>query len=83
MITAEQIFLEHNAHGFDCKCGCQDGGNRTRAAMIKFAKLHVEAALKAARKITKQESWINNFINLEETKCTKEFTNAYPLNNIK
>jgi len=52
-------------------------------AMIEFAKLHVEAALKAAVK----DAYIEDFGSMQEgTTCIIDedsILNAYPLNNIK
>ena len=76
--TAEETFLEYNAHGFDCKCGCQDGGNRTRAAMRKFAMIHVERALKAAADTP------NEISGEPRSYDDRHFiTNSYPLTNIQ
>jgi hypothetical protein len=59
--TAED-FLPKNENG-------KYSRNEVETAMIEFAKLHVEAALK--------EAWSVEFNTLEE------FNNCYPLTNIK
>lgn len=50
---------------------------RLKEALIEFAKLHVEAALKEAHKMTIQEGFGSPEHGL------KYFENAYPLTNIK
>ena len=71
--TAEEFldnFLNKNAIPWspeiDKVYGC------INTAMIEFAKLHVEAALKA------QQSYFNKYTQLDEG-----YENAYPLENIK
>ena len=78
--TANEVFLQYNSHGFDCKCGCQDGGSRTRAAMIQFAKLHVEAALKAAIEAAPSGSSTDT-VSYEDV--VKALSDCYPLNLIQ
>jgi len=72
MITAEE-FYEENATGFLDINDCQK-------LMIEFAKLHVEAALKAASK----QVIVNNYIGEGGIKVSKNsILNAYSLDNIK
>lgn len=85
--TARQTFLEYNTHGFDCKCGCQDGGNRATRAMVVFAQRHVEAALKAAAENAELKPYPYNSCyecgrsDMDVDK--KSILNSYPLENIK
>lgn len=51
--------------------------------MRDFAKMHVKAALNAAYKATSEQSWIDNFINLEDKACKKAIIDSYPLSNIE
>lgn len=74
--TAEELFKNHNMTS-------ENGFSTSIRLAREFAKLHVEAALKTAYKATKEEEWIDNFINLKESKCKKSILNAYPLTNIK
>jgi hypothetical protein len=54
-------------------------------AMIDFAKLHVEAALKAASVSAEIENCGNPYDPSDDSKCVSETSilNAYPLDNIK
>lgn len=88
--TAEELFIQlgfmpkENQLGYDIK-----------AAMIEFAKLHVEAALKAASengKIILDKDWVrkeqtihpNQLVGPVTIKVYSEsILNAYPLENIK
>lgn len=53
--------------------------------MIEFAKLHVEAALKAASVSAEIENCGNPYDPSDDSKCVSETSilNAYPLDNIK
>jgi hypothetical protein len=53
-------------------------GWTTRKAMIEFAKLHVEQALKEASKKSKYKEG-----QITDHKLTKSILNSYPLDNIK
>lgn len=72
--TAEELFEEY--HGFKA----DHSSNDILQLMIEFAKLHVEAALKAAYK-NQGWSWTNS--TDEEIKLDLFMRNSYPLNNIK
>jgi hypothetical protein len=66
-ITAEELGNKH------------DMTDKQKSAMIEFAKMHVESALKA--KIEAIEEHMNDGYSLDEI---DSFTyNAYPLDNIK
>lgn len=87
MTKANEVFLQYNTHGYECKCGCQDGGHRVRAAMIAFAKLHVKAALEAAAEKAEMKPYPYNGCS----ECgrddmdidKKSILNAYPENLIQ
>ncbi len=78
--TAEEIMQKHlDPH--DClrlsKCY-----EMTLEAMIEFAKLHVEAALKDVEQ--KLNTALDDHLMLEENVCSiLENINSYPLENIK
>jgi hypothetical protein len=78
--TAEEFLKEYNNHDHSKSEGCSCR-HRDIVALREFAKLHVEAALKAAsRKAYFRDS--NGFVcTTEENK--KSILNAYPLSNIK
>lgn len=50
--------------------------------MLAFARMHVEAALKAANIVTKKQEWIDDFINLKDKKCKDSILNSYPPTNV-
>jgi hypothetical protein len=59
--------------------------NKLYKIMIEFAKLHVEAALKAASVSAEIENCGNPYDPSDDSKCVSETSilNAYPLDNIK
>jgi hypothetical protein len=68
-ITAEEFFKKIT--------GCVINHKDVKIAMIEFAKLHVEQALKAAAKMGKETwSWTTE-------ECNSIIEDAYDLNNIK
>ena len=77
MITAEEFMTQHDSMRMPRGVTYQ---KEIGEAMIEFAKLHVEAALKAAS----EKSCIQ--IDEHELSCSvdkKSILNSYPLTNIK
>ena len=72
--TAEEFFKENKYPSFNNNGGV--GMYYVKEAMIEFAKLHVEQALREAE-IIAQKTWGNSKIMKESV------LNAYPLENIK
>ena len=66
--TAEEFYKQTT--------GCVMNHRDVKTAMIEFAKLHVEAALKEAE-IAGQNNWGNS------KKMKDSILNAYPLENVK
>ena len=91
--TAEEILLEYSTTLTDRTILCSHN-NRVKA-MIEFAKLHVEAALKEAylnSEMRVSENDTNEFPSFTDnyddgyvtiTVSKDSILNAYPLNNIK
>lgn len=69
--TAEEVLREYNSHSYDSDW-------RTLVAMRKFAKLHVEAALKAAAINVSMGPFSVGRGVLKQSILT-----AYPIENIK
>jgi len=90
MLTAEEMINKHTAS--NPKENWERNGKSEitdyNAAMLEFARLHVEAALKAASekaKITERKKVIDNtggYIRIP-TIYKKHILNSYPLENIK
>lgn len=82
MKTADQICLEHTGHR---------SSRAIEEAMIEFAKMHVQAALKAANEKAqaKVEFWgYGKEVQLDASECgtiinQDSILNSYPLDNIK
>ncbi len=70
MQTAAEIYLKHT----QCVMNHAD----IKTAMIEFAKLHVEAALKAANKKAKRKEG-----QVADYKLSDSILNSYPLDKIK
>jgi hypothetical protein len=72
--TAENVLKKYYTEAFSEK---DILGFRLKQAMIEFAKLHVEAALKATAKMGK-ENW-----DWTTEECNSIEEDSYPLTNIK
>lgn len=78
ILTAEESFTKST--------GCIINHSDVKKAMIEFAKLHVEAALKEASEKSriKANTQQGNSMFIDDFEVNKEsILNAYPLNNIK
>ena len=79
MITAEELLKDRVYITIDDIEDVHDSLSNVTEAMIEFAKLHVEEALKEASEKVTTDGYGDGYAGIDE----ESILNAYPLENIK